>query len=106
MPVLESADGSQSWSFSPIYVDGRTRAKAVDRKSVLSGIERPEGSIVLRPGRKDGSGGTIDYCARVPYSPDMLDGRIVLYETVSGCAGCLEGRVLLQFRCVRDHTGN
>lgn len=72
---------------------------------MLSGIERPEGSIVLRPGRKDGSG-TIEYCARVPYSPDMLDGRIVLYETVSGCAGCLDGRVLLQFRCVRDHTGN
>lgn len=74
LPVLESADGSQSWSFSPIYVDGRTRAKAVDRMSVLSGIERPEGSIVLRPGKKDESG-TIDYCARVPYSPDMLAGN-------------------------------
>lgn len=96
LPVLESADGSQSWSFSPIYVDGRTRAKAVDRMSVLSGIERPEGSIVLRPGKKDESG-TIDYCARVPYSPDMLDGRIVLYETVTGCAGCLEGRDTLEF---------
>ena len=63
---------------------------------VLSGIERPEGSIVLRPGNKEESG-TIDYCARVPYSPDMLDGRIVLYETVTGCAGCLEGRDTLEF---------
>ena len=96
LPVLESADGSQSWSFSPIYVDGRTLAKAVDRMFVLSGIERPEGSIVLRRGKKDESG-TIDYCARVPYSPDMLDGRIMLYETVTGCAGCLEGRDTLEF---------
>ena len=90
VPVLVSEDGSRSFSFDPIFIDGRTRAKAVDRMEALSGIERPEGSIVLRPDRNGGTG-AVEYVSRIQYDPAMLDGSIVFYETVSGCAGCIEG---------------
>ena len=90
VPVLVSEDGSRSFSFDPIFIDGRTRAKAVDRMETLSGIERPEGSIVLRPDRNGGSG-AVEYVSRIQYDPAMLDGSIVFHETVSGCAGCIEG---------------
>ena len=90
VPVLVSEDGSRTFSFDPIFIDGRTRAKAVDRMEALSGIERPEGSIVLRPDR-DGGSGAVEYVSRIQYDPAMLDGSIVFYETVSGCAGCIEG---------------
>ena len=90
VPVLVSEDGSRSFSFDPIFIDGRTRAKAVDRMEALSGIERPEGSIVLRPDRNGGTG-AVEYVSRIQYDPAMLDGSIVFHETVSGCAGCIEG---------------
>lgn len=87
IPVLVSADGTQSYEFSPVYVDGRTRAKAIDRIEVLSGVERPRGSVVIRQGDTDK---TIQYTARIPYSPSMLDGKVVFREVVTGCAGCTE----------------
>ena len=90
MPVLVTADGSQTYSFAPVFIDGRTRAKAVDRMEVLSGIGRPEGSTVVHPYEKD-TPAQIEYVSRIAYDPAMLDGRIVFYETVSGCAGCIEG---------------
>ena len=90
VPVLVSEDGSRSFSFDPIFIDGRTRAKAVDRMEVLSDIGRPEGSTVVRPYEKD-TPAQIEYVSRIAYDPAMLDGRIVFYETVSGCAGCIEG---------------
>lgn len=90
VPVLVTADGSQTYSFAPVFIDGRTRAKAVDRMEVLSGIGRPEGSTVVRPYEKD-TPAQIEYVSSIAYDPAMLDGRIVFYETVSGCAGCIEG---------------
>ena len=95
VPVLVSEDGTRSYSFAPVFIDGRTRAKAVDRMETLSGVSRPEGSMVIRPSAKDAPE-TIEYVSRIEYDPGMLDGRVVLYETVSGCAGCIEGEDSLE----------
>lgn len=87
LPVLETANRTYSYAFSPIYVDGRTRAKAVDRLAVLSGVQRPESSVIIR---SDAHESPVDYVSRIPYSPDMLGARLVFYELVSGCAECVE----------------
>lgn len=96
VPVFETGDGSKTFSFPPIYIDGRIRAKAIDRMAVLSGIDRPEGSIVLRPGAQKGTE-DIEYRARIPYDSAMLGGKLVLYETISGCAGCTEDGDSLEY---------
>lgn len=93
LPVLQAANRTQTYEFSPIYIDGHIRAKAIDRMSVLSGTKRPEGSIVIRPDTEKET--TLHYSARIPYSPDMLGARIVLRETVTGCAGCTEHEAVL-----------
>ena len=87
LPVLETADRTYSYAFSPIYVDGRIRANAVDRLAVLSGVQRPENSVIIR---SDAHKSPVDYVSRIPYSPDMLGARLVFYELVSGCAECVE----------------
>ena len=96
IPVIESYDGSRDFSFPPIYIYGRIRAKAIDRMSVLSGIDRPEGSLVLRPDSKNGTG-DIEYLAQIPYDPAMLGGRFLLYGRESGCAGCTENSDTLEY---------
>lgn len=96
IPVIESYDGSRDFSFPPIYIDGQIRAKAIDRMSVLSGIDRPEGSLVLRPDSKNGTG-DIEYLAQIPYDPAMVGGRFLLYGRESGCAGCTEKSDTLEY---------
>lgn len=98
VPVLISKDSTQEFAFSPIYIDGRIRAKAIERKAVLDKKNtepRPDSSLVLETGRKAPE--TVRYISSIPYDPAMLDARFALYETVHGCAECLEETDTLYF---------
>lgn len=95
VPVIVSADSTQSFNFAPIYIDGRIRAKAVERAAVLNGYERPADAYVLTVGRDESQ--TVQYKSSIPYDPAMLDGHLVIHEIVTGCAGCKEGEDSLRF---------
>lgn len=90
MPALLSKDSSKSYMFSPIFIDGKIREKVLARDAVLdrNAEQRPDSSLIVETGRKAPE--TVRYTASVPYSPDMLESTVVLYETVLGCADCLE----------------
>ncbi|HIZ85973.1 MAG TPA: hypothetical protein IAC04_05745 [Candidatus Coprenecus stercoravium] len=89
VPVLISADSSSEFRFAPVYIDGRIRAKAIERRSTLDkrSTARDESCLILETGRKAPE--TVRYTSSIPYDPAMLDGRLALYETVHGCAECL-----------------
>lgn len=88
VPVLLT-DTAGAFSFTPIYIDGRIRAKALERRMVLdrNSRQRADSSVVVRTGRN--APGTVYYLSRIPYLPAMLDGCVALYETAHGCAECL-----------------
>ena len=91
VPVLYGQDSTMAFSFAPIYIDGRIRSKALEREAVLDRrqVHREEGSFVVEVGRKAPL--AVRYTESLPYNAAMLDGYVVLYETVHGCADCLEG---------------
>lgn len=90
VPVLK-ADSVGEFSFTPVFMDGRIRSKVLRRSEALNPrlSSRPDSAVVVAVGRK--APRTMLYSAAIPYSPAMLDGSLVLYETVHGCAECLEG---------------
>lgn len=91
VPVLYGQDSTMAFSFAPIYIDGRIRSRALEREAVLDRrqVHREEGSFVVEVGRKAPL--AVRYTESLPYNAAMLDGYVVLYETVHGCADCLEG---------------
>ena len=90
-PVLMSQDSSDQFGFAPIYIDGKIRSKAIAREEVLNrrAVHRPDSCFVIEVGKDAPL--AVRYRSSLPYDRAMLDGSIVLYEVVHGCADCLEG---------------
>ena len=90
-PVLMSKDSSDQFGFAPIYIDGKIRSKAIAREEVLNrrAVHRPDSCFVIEVGKDAPL--AVRYRSSLPYDRAMLDGSIVLYEVVHGCADCLEG---------------
>lgn len=91
-PVMISADSTREYAFRPLIIDGRTRHKVFLRRDALGEeyAERDSALAIIK--RKNGTGQDYAYVSSIPYSRWMLGGRVVLRETVSGCADCGEGR--------------
>lgn len=93
VPALISKDSTEEFYFSPIYIYGKIREKATEREAVLNrrdtSVTDLDSVFILETGRKAPS--TVRYVGEIPYNPAMLDGCMALYETVHGCADCLEG---------------
>lgn len=92
VPALISSDSASCFEFTPIYIDGRIRGKAVERENRLkpSKTGQRDSAVVLEVGRK--APHEYRYVCEIPYSPEMLDGRLEIREEITGCAGCGEGR--------------
>ena len=91
-PVLVSADGAHEYAFGTFVVDGRTRNKVFVRKEALGEDSYPERDSALAVVvRKNGSAQEYSYLSVIPYNVGMLDGSLVMRESVTGCADCGEG---------------
>ena len=91
-PVLVSADRSREFPFGTVIIDGRVRHNVIMRRETLndsiSGGRDSALSIIVRKNR---SAQEYAYLSTIPYSSWMLEGKLEMRESVTGCADCGEG---------------
>lgn len=90
-PWIVSADGQTEQAFGTVVVDGRTRHLAYERKDRLDAPDSARDAALAIIRRRNGRAQEYAYVSVLPYSSWMLDGRVELRESVSGCVQCAEG---------------
>lgn len=86
-PVLQSADKSQSYQFSPIVITGRARMKALNRELGFNSYEFPQTPGLIIHQTKKGPE-FIPVELSVPYAGWMRNATLLVDENTTGCASC------------------
>lgn len=86
-PVLQSADKSQSYRFSPVVITGRSRMKALNRELGFDSYQfAQEPGLILRYSKNGPQ--TIPMDLSVPYADWMRNASFMVDENTTGCASC------------------
>ncbi len=86
-PVLESANGVDSYAFAPVVVTGRARHRALTRAMEYGTVRfdnKPYAIVV----RKNNTYQAVTVPMTVPYKEWMQTASLILLEDASGCVGC------------------
>lgn len=86
-PVLQAADKSKSYTFSPVVITGRKRMKALNRELEFGTYQFEQApSLILRHSNKMPE--SVPMELSVPYEGWMRNASLVVDENVTGCASC------------------
>lgn len=94
VPMLQSADGSQSVTFDAIQLYGTQRYKVQQRANRLNHVPMTAPGDRLHLYSKKHTA-PLDYAVQLPFQPWMVDSRLHIQAEVVGCAQCSEGTELL-----------
>lgn len=86
-PILQAADKSKSYTFSPVVITGRKRMKALNRELEFGTYQFEQApSLILRHNNKMPE--SIPMELSVPYDAWMRNASLVVDENITGCAAC------------------
>ncbi len=90
VPMLQSADGTQSVALDAIQLYGKQRYKVQLRANRLNDVPMTAPGDRLHLYSKDRTA-PLDYTAQLAFQPWMVDSRLHIEAEVVGCAQCDEG---------------
>lgn len=103
VPMLQSADGTQSVALDAIQLYGKQRYKVQLRANRLDDVPMAAPGDRLHLYSK-GHTAPLDYTAQLAFQPWMVDSRLHIEAEVVGCARCDEGTESLSFNQTLLHA--